>query len=393
MKPWKTDKTIHMKRQLTFFLLFSGWTSLLFSQQTLQEPLHMLRDGDAIVKQQVLYKDPGRSGENVLWDFSNLSSLNEEYKLTYRATGENLITGTEHNTMYYYSLSNDSLLLWGYENPTTLLRNHQPELLLKFPVNQGDRTESYYWGEGKYCDKLYFSAMGTVHSHADATGTLILPDKDTIRNAFRVRTVKWIAEEMCLLSEKYRRDTIQSISADSINYRLTNDSTLIGVETYRWYVRGYRYPVFETVQTVINRKDSIQNETFFNTAFFYPPQSHSYLEDDELNQVLLQNDPLGTGGSDPSRPDSPWHNLTYNVYPNPVQINLELEINLPIPAQTIRVQLTDRQGRILMEDDWGSNPAGILIKQIFMGQYIRGEYVLNIWFDETFMVSEKVMKR
>ncbi len=380
-------------RNPIFLLIFLVQSCLVYSQQTLQESLHMFRDGDAIVKQQVLYKDPGRSGENVLWDFSNLSAINEEYKLVYRAAGEDLIIGTEHNTMYYYSLSNDSLLLWGYENPTTLLRNHQPELLLKFPVSQGDRTQSYYWGEGKYCDKLYFSAMGTVNSHADATGTLILPDKDTIQNAFRVRTVKWIAEEMCLLSEKYRRDTIQSISADSINYRLTNDSTLIGVETYRWYVRGYRYPVFETVQTVINRKDSTQNETFFNTAFFYPPQSHSYLEDDELNQALLQNDSVQGVHSSPSGPYNPWYDLTYNVYPNPVQTNLEIEIYLPIPAQTIRVQLTDRQGRIVMEENWGSKPAGIFTKQIFMGQYIRGEYILNIQLDESFMISEKILKR
>ncbi|MBF0576275.1 hypothetical protein IR022_09865, partial [Dysgonomonas sp. GY617] len=80
-----------------------------------------LRSGDEIIKQQVDYKDPGRSGENVIWDFGKLKSVNDEYSLVYSSpvlqeksfyvmgydtiqvknTAQNsLIIGTEHNTMY-----------------------------------------------------------------------------------------------------------------------------------------------------------------------------------------------------------------------------------------------------------------------------------------------------
>lgn len=41
----------------------------IFPQSQLTSSLNMFRAGDVISKQQVEYKDPGRSGQNVLWDF------------------------------------------------------------------------------------------------------------------------------------------------------------------------------------------------------------------------------------------------------------------------------------------------------------------------------------
>ena len=79
------------------------------------------RAGDVLVKQQVEYVNPGQSGTNKLWDFSKLKSVNDEYTLTYSlpplegdsvyilgnirylkkdVSDNELIVGTEHNTMY-----------------------------------------------------------------------------------------------------------------------------------------------------------------------------------------------------------------------------------------------------------------------------------------------------
>jgi hypothetical protein len=41
-----------------------------------------IRSGDETVKEQVEFKDPGRSGENVIWNFSELKAINSEYKLS-----------------------------------------------------------------------------------------------------------------------------------------------------------------------------------------------------------------------------------------------------------------------------------------------------------------------
>jgi hypothetical protein len=373
-----------MKRIYIILLLLPElFVTELSSQHSLQSQLNMFRPGDIIVKQQVSYKDPGRSGENVLWDFGNLDIEKESYKLSYSSLKEDsIIVGTEHRTMYYYSLSDDSLLLWGYENPTTLMTNRQPELLLKFPVNYGDRTQSYFSGKGKYCDRLQLSAMGTVHTFADAYGMMILPNKDTLRNVLRVKTVKRIAEETKPFLHR-KSDAGSAISTDSIDFRLRNDTTVLGLITYRWYARGYRYPVFETVKSVVNYRSS--ERKYFNTAFFFPPEAHEYLTEDEANRDLLESEAFA-GSNDP------WYGLTYNCYPNPVVSDLNIEMYLPRPAK-IRIQLTERGGRIMKEENWGAKPEGIFNRQISMGFFTMGEYVLNIWLDDGYMISEKVFKK
>jgi hypothetical protein len=374
-----------MKRIYIILLLLPElFVAELFSQQALQNHLNMFRSGDVIFKQQVSYKDPGRSGENVLWDFSSQDIEKESYRLSYSSGKNDSITvGTEHRTMYYYSLSNDSLLLWGYENPTTLMTNNQPELLLKFPVNYGDQTQSYFSGNGKYCDRLQLSAMGTVRTFADAYGMMVLPNKDTLRHVIRVKTVKRIAEETKPFSHG-KGEVNPAISADSINYRLSNDSTVLGLITYRWYARGYRYPVFETVKSVVNHRGS--ERKYFNTAFFFPPEAHEYLYDDEANSALLEMESEEAVNSDP------WYGLTYNCYPNPVISDLNVEMYLPKPAK-VRIQLTERGGRIMKEESWGLKPEGIFNKQISMGFFTLGEYVLNIWLDDGYMISEKIFKK
>jgi len=347
----------------------------------------MMRAGDEIVKQQVEYKDPGRSGENVLWDFGKLKTQNDEYKLTY--SGRNgKIAGTEHRTMYYYSLSGDSLFCHGFENPTTLMTDERPELLMKFPVKYGDSTFCCYNGNGRYCDRLKIGAMGTVTGKADAYGMMILPDGDTLKNVIRVHTVKTIAENTGPLFYHDLADPVKTyVTDDSINYRLANDTVLLGVETYRWYVKGYRYPVFETVKSITDRHG--EERTFFDTAFYYPPQEHYYLENDPENLALLKEDAdAETGGPQNT---GPWAGLTYNFYPNPAVTNLEVEMYLPRTAH-VRMQLTNRPGQVVWSRDFGIWREGINTAQIFVSPFPTGEYVLNMWVED-YMIGEIIMKK
>ena len=379
-----------MTRKLLLLSLFSGIVILGIQAQNtrkLTSDLNAFRAGDQLVKQQVVYKDPGRSGENVLWDFSNLSAINDEYELSYRCLGDSSsIIGTEHRTMYYYSLTNDSLLLCGYENPTTLMRNQQPELLLKFPMVYQNEIKTYFSGQGKYCERLQLDAMGISETVADAYGVMVLPSRDTLRHVFRTHTVKWIAESTSPLPRKKNTNNpIIVVLSDSIDYRLANDSIIYGVETYRWYAKGYRYPIFETVKSIIQKKG--EDLDYFDVAFFYPPQEHYYIENDENNLATLEeieNDPIIN--------NDPWAGLTYNVYPNPVIYNMELDIYLPRSAQ-VRVQITGKMGQITLIENLGVLPEGISNRQICMASCISGEYVLNIFLDGEAIISKVILKR
>jgi hypothetical protein len=385
-----------MKTQLTILLFL--WTITtgagihsVSAQHRLQSKHNMLRAGDEIIKQQVEYKDPGRAGENVLWDFSRLSSVNDEYTLHYGTDNDTLITGMEHLTRYRYTLQNDSLLLWGFENQTTRLINPQPELLLKFPVHFAGKSSSYYYAHGKHGNRIELETMGYIETQADAFGTIALPNKDTLKHVLRTRTIKYIAETSQPISESYyqKESNPEFIPDDLILARLQTDSVIFAVETFRWYAKGYRYPVFETVRSWQQRTGEDGGHEFLHTAFFFPPQEHYYLDDDEENLALLEED----NQADPGNPHAnPWSGLTYNFYPNPVEVNLEIEMYLPKPANRIRMQLTDRMGRVAWAKEYGSRQQGIHTEQIYMYPFVTGEYILNIWFDD-YMIGEKIIKK
>jgi hypothetical protein len=371
--------------------LLSGIPGILSAQHVLKSELNGFRPNDILYKQQVEYKDPGRTGAGVLWDFSRLNVVNDEYELFYSELNDTVIIGTEHGTNYHYALRNDSLLLWGFENATTKLNNVQPEIQLKFPVNYGDTAKSYYYAHGKYSNRLEMDVMGTIETVADSYGMMILPNRDTLRHVLRTRTVKYIAEDTRPVSDAYyeKLESPLSISADSIDRRLANDSTIFVMETFRWYEKGYRYPIFETVRSWEQYAAASDNE-FLAAAFFYSPQEQYYLEEDEENLALL--DEMEEENTSPAIVD-PWEGLTYNIFPNPVKnSDLNIEIYLPKNVNNVRVQAGTTMGAIVSGKNFGAFPEGAHTFQIDAWSLPAGNYILDIWLDEK-LISEIIMKR
>jgi hypothetical protein len=368
-------------------LIFLCLPALLSAQLRLEPQLNMFRADDSLTKEQVSYKDPGRKGENVLWDFSQLALQNEAYDLRYAASGESEIFGVEHLTQYRYCLRGDSLLLLGYSDPSTEINHKQPELLIKFPLVYGQTHKSYYYGHGHHGYRLEMDVMGSVETAADACGMMILPGGDTIKQVLRTHSLKTIAEDLKPISKDYQQKdtTWYYISPDSIEYRLANDSVIFVIETFRWYEKGYRYPVFETVGSWEQRPGNAIHQ-FLQTAFYYPPQEQYYLANDTPNTALRNATENSTEAV------NPWEGLTYNIYPNPATTLLTAEIYLPRPAASVRMQIRTTAGFIYLDEDKGSRPQGVCSLQTNIAGLPVGNYVLSIRLDD-YVISEVIMKR
>jgi len=366
----------------------------------------MYRANDTIVKQQVEYKHPGKQGIDILWDFGKLKTVNNKYTVVYKQAGDSLLSGTEHQTRYYYNFRNDSLFLTGYENPTTKVAYDSPELLLRFPMNMGDNIEGDYKGSGIYCDKLGIKTYGTSKSTADATGMIILPGGDTLRHVTRVRTTKLVLEKITpLLPDTPIASVSDSIeqssmfSADSINYFLRLDTGALVVNTYRWYAAGYRYPVFETVSTGSSPTHS--KIEYFTTAFYFPPDKHTYLKTDgkntSLQAVLLEKDKQQNNNI--NNADNKVEGslviddieFTYNYYPNPVESQLYFEYYLSKDAK-VSFGLYSLTGVMMFRSPAKSLGTGTHYEAIDMGYCSRGEYVLTILVNNK-PFSEKILKQ
>ena len=108
-------------RLFIFSLTLVIFSIHIYAQSPLSGICNLPRQGDQLVKQRIAYQAPGDQGTSILWDFSQQEILEKHYELKYTAlSSSDIIIGTEHQTMYYYHSSGDSLQLLGYENPTTL---------------------------------------------------------------------------------------------------------------------------------------------------------------------------------------------------------------------------------------------------------------------------------
>ncbi len=361
-----------------------------FSQHRLTEKNNLMRPGDEIIKQQVDYKDPGRSGENVLWDFSKLKTVNPEYKLRYvlpRARRDSiyivgmdtfrikdvqkneLVTGREHQTNYYYHFKDSLLCMLGYENATTLMHHNNPLPVMQFPMKYETKIATDYSSECLYSQSVLMSTHGKIQVEADAFGKMILPSKDTLNNVLRIHSVQTIFS-----------DSIPSMDSIRIDTR---------IETYKWYSKGYRYPVFETIRTV-HRLDSIKD--VFTTAFFYPPQEHYYLEDDPENLAVLESDSLNVTEEKPFDPQQ-WikENFTYNFNPNPVSNMLNIEYHLEQPAE-VGISLRHSVMGITKEIAISMKQKGAYTEVFNCSGLPVGTYVLSFWVKGG-VVSSVIIKK
>ena len=386
------------------FIFFSLWVTsgLLAAQEQIRADLNMFRANDTIVKQQVEYKHPGRQGTDILWDFGRLKTVDNKYTVVYEQADDSLFSGTEHQTRYYYDFRNDSLFLAGYENPTTKVRYGSPELLLRFPLKLGDKAEGYYQGNGIYCDKLDIKIYGTSKTTADASGMIILPDGDTLRHVTRVHTTKLVSEKISPLqpdTATFPPNDSLGFPVDSIQYHLQTDSAVLMTETYRWYAAGYRYPIFETVSTGSPPTDA--KAEYFTTAFYFPPEKHTYLKTDQENtsllSELLEKDKLQNGNT-----NNPGNNIegnavidniefTYNYYPNPVESQLNFEYYLSKDAK-VSFGLYSISGFLVYRSPVKSLRTGTYSETIDMGYCSRGEYILTILVNNK-PSSEKIIKK
>lgn len=384
-----------MKPHLILFL-FSCSTYSVQGQISIKN--NSIRPHDEIIKQQVEYKDPGRTGEDVLWNFAQLKLINKEYKLKYEAPeikpdslyilgkdtiwdkglkDNELVIGIEHKTRYYYRSKNNMLFLLGHENPTTLLHYKEPLQVFDYQMDYQMGFSNSYSSDARYSNRIDLNSQGELSVLADATGKMILPSGETLNNVIRIKTTQTFLEAK-------KEDSIPII-----NRKLNME-----VETYRWYAKGYRYPIFETIHT-INKNEEGEDADYFKTAFFYPPQEHYYLWDDKDNLAVL--DSLENAGEQNKTPNHSGGNMdpqfffAYNCYPNPVENNLSIEYLLENETN-VQISLIDMNGRIIKEIQPQKREVGMYFETIDCNSLPKGNYILKLKVNDEF-INEKILKK
>ena len=253
---------------------------------------HLPRGGDRIERYCIDYVLPGDSGRNVLWDMSGLDvgeeTLVSAYKYWSDSTFSEVVAG---RVQYNYTISGDTVLCNGFENRLTFTNDTVAAIESVYPLFYGKRVSKPFHRRGVYSDRIGLETTGMSEIHADAFGTLLLPDCDTLRNVLRTR--------------------LHSKSATTISYRHPGDtakrdstagSVLWTDNLYRGYVAGSHYLVLETRRMEYYGLPDTVLLSVSKGGFLYYPEEQAYDVGEQDAEVVYDNRPCvtqaGTTGRD-----------------------------------------------------------------------------------------------
>lgn len=200
------------------------------SQHVLTKSNALPRSGDAMRKQSVAYVTPGEGGMDAIWDFRNIEVQSAFCPVEYANANDSCLQAIEPNSMRSYRLYGDTLVQMAFQTPLTRIDYPIPIQELSYPFSYGDTLCGNFRGTGRYSGHNGISVEGTSFVEADGEGTLVISDECTLKNALRVRTLR--TSSFGVARDSVAKDTVERL--------------LEVEECYRWYAKGYRYPLFET---------------------------------------------------------------------------------------------------------------------------------------------------
>ena len=333
-----------------FAFIFLLFPQLLLAQTGGTDTKHGLRAGDELNRQVVSISCAMTSGKDVVWDLQELEVLENDYKTRYAGaeTAPWLVAGYEKLTGHQYLTNEDGAYLLARRTTTSQMAYDIPEQVQRFSMHYGDSIMGIYGGTGSYGDKLFVREYGNYVTHMDATGSIILPDGDTLRHVSRQTTDRWVYADIALADslQMVYGDSIPVYTEDSIRCHIATDVPMQQVHEERWYAAGYRYPILERV---VCRAASDGN-IISRSVLYYPPSAQeAQLPYDEENEAIRNliargeyHDETDSDANAPDRGEAEpviHYTLVQNAEARTVTISYDLDA-----SATVRCVLADSKG-------------------------------------------------
>lgn len=363
-----------------FAFIFLLFPQLLFAQTGDLGTKHGFRAGDELNRQVVSTSSAMTSGKDVVWDLQELELLENDYKTRYAGaeTAPWLVAGYEKLTGHQYLSNEDGVYLLARCSTTSQMTYDIPEQVQCFSMHYGDSIMGIYGGTGSYGDKLFVREYGNYVTHMDATGSIILPDGDTLRHVSRVVTDRQVYAEVALSDsmQMVYGDSIPIYDRDSINCHMMADVPQQRVREYRWYAAGYRYPILETIEC----RNATDDQLVSRATLYYPPSAQeNQLAYDEENQMIRnliargEYQKEGDTGSDSNTESIIHYTFSQNQEAGTVTISYSLDA-----TATVRFVLASAMGMVYQTvEQTNAEGAGYSVTLNYNG-LPRGQYVVYI---------------
>lgn len=295
------------------------------------------------------YANPGESGENILWDFSNLEIVQDftgYVKSAYHTSNSDVfpLANTEleeFNNRFYFKVDEDRIDQYGYatKDNNVVVHFEKPFLKMVFPFTYGNSKTGNFNGtitSGSSTGLI----SGSYEVTADAYGKLMLPGNYVAENTLRVKTVK---------------DYTQNINGSQQSIKIT---------TYRWYTGSFRYPLL-----VLTEIESGNSSKSYQAAF-----------NNRVSIALdLDDDNLSTGNF-------------FTVVPNPVKKEFEIHFTLS-EFSKVTFDVYDLSGKKINTLHSGDLNAGTYTKEINTAEagLVKGNYLIKATIDNSYYTQEIIV--
>lgn len=352
------------------------------AQTYIDKSTNMFRDGDKLTKQIIAYKEVMQQGAYAVWSIDGSPISDHTYNQQYIAPhgSDTGMICLENATRYSYDLCADTLFLGGFENNTTKISYNLKEPYFIFPMKYGDSFSGFFHGTGVYCDKIALRSFGKYHISADAYGSLVLPEGDTLKDAIRLHTVRFVSS-IC-----YPADSLSSISSsplttDSIRAHMEAEPYIMKSDIYRWYVKEFRYPVFETYTTTASGRE----ETPYSRSFYYPPSWQRELvhdTDNEKRKCFPDTD---------EKPAVPQSGIPYYIQQTG-RTSVRLEHTLPVAARVNCIVCTT-DGKTVYRSVHDNQESGLHHEIIDLPVYKNCVYILKLCIGDEQHTEKIILRR
>lgn len=336
----------------------------LVAQGGVVKSVHLPLGNDSFNKWQTEWLEPGTASDSAVWDFSQAIVRSEHHPVLYLSFGDSALVRFEGGTQYSYTISGDSVLWMGYENPTTKAGDSIPPLAMRFPMDYGDSIATPLYFKGDYCGNNALAMRGEYKTIADGRGTLILPD-DTVPDVMRLRTEYTV---------KVKIDRDMDMAPISENDTLMTKT----VTAWRWYSSDYRYPLAESIRSVY--LDPQGNEAQrHEVSYIFTPDAQDYALENSPRRMLVNMQERGTGsnylpGLGDSNSGGHLENLSASYNGSAVTIDYDIS-GESVQAEAV---LADLQGRVYGTIARLNTERGHQSEQMQCGVLPAGDYLLSV---------------
>lgn len=336
-----------MKHFFTLSVIVLCCNALLNAQVTLTKESHGFVSGQTQESWEVPYHSPGEAGEGIIWDFSAITPAEsgtriESAEIQDDYDRSNFKVSRNDGVTFFYNITERGNEYLGYNRNNLNISYTQPIRKTTYPQRYGTFFRGTFEGVRSLNGvKETAPVTGSYSTHADATGTIILPDGSSYP-ALRVYTTE-LAK---------------------------SGGTAYETHKYLWYVQEVRFPVFVSIRTYRIERD--RKELVDESSFFSPPKS-SLLAPAGLTEME--------------------NGLQYSVSPNPFTGTIRLKYYLPQETR-VSIDLYNLDGVKLTTLVNGELQNGFVTLDRDISAYTmsQGTYMLRIQSGEK-TYTEKLVKK